>query len=142
MAIVAADAPESSSHTGKGALVAQPADAAPAWFSQYMNLDQMHKQTQMEKLHNMDQNSQLVLNKMEDMQVCPPRMAVNVFPHASRFCIMVCMRHAFNFDTTTYAAFAQRGCVRSASVPKAGSFPVQYTLHRLSLLFWAHACGM
>ena len=70
MAIVAAEAPESSSHTGKGALVAQNADAAaPIWFSSFMNVDQAHKQTQMEKLHNMDQNSQLVLNKMEDMQV-------------------------------------------------------------------------
>ena len=70
MAIVAAEAPESSSHTGKGALVTQNADAAaPNWFSQFMNMDQAHKQTQMEKLHNMDQNSQLVLNKMEDMQV-------------------------------------------------------------------------
>ena len=80
MAIVAAEAPESSSHTGKGALVAQNADAAPAWFSQYMNLDQMHKQTQMEKLHNMDQNSQLVLNKMEDMQVRPPGTVVHCVP--------------------------------------------------------------
>lgn len=80
MAIVAAEAPESSSHTGKGALVAQNADAAaPGWFSQYMNLDQMHKQTQMEKLHNMEQNSQLVLNKMEDMQVGSPGMVVPWF---------------------------------------------------------------
>ena len=80
MAIVAAEAPESSSHTGKGALVAQNADAAaPAWFSQYMNLDQVHKQTQMEKLQNMDQNSQLVLNKMEDMQVGPPGIVVPCF---------------------------------------------------------------
>lgn len=71
MAIVAAEAPESSSHTGKGALVAHnPADAAmPAWFSQFMTMDKMHRQTAMEKLHSVNQNSQLVLNKMEDMVV-------------------------------------------------------------------------
>lgn len=71
MAIVAAEAPESSSHTGKGALVAHNlADTAmPAWFSQFMTMDQMHRQTAMEKLHSVDQKSQLVLNKMEDMEV-------------------------------------------------------------------------
>ena len=71
MAIVAAEAPESSSHTGKGALVAHnPTDAAmPAWFSQFVTMDQMHKQTHMEKLQSVAQNSQLVLNKMDDMHV-------------------------------------------------------------------------
>ena len=113
MAIVAAEAPESSSHTGKGALVAQNADAAaPAWFSQYMNLDHMHKQTQMEKLHNMDQNSQLVLNKMEDMQVRIPNTFLACFciprVSASSLCIMVHMlliivrcHHAFDFTTNS-----------------------------------------
>lgn len=79
MAIVAADAPESSSHTGKGALVAQQAadSAMPAWFSQFMTMDQVHRQTQMEKLHSVDQNSQLVLNKMNDMQVGPHTASVH-----------------------------------------------------------------
>lgn len=73
MAIVAADAPESSSHTGKGAMVAHdPAHSAtPAWFSQFMTVDQMSKQTQMDKLQSMNQNSQLMLKKMEDMQARP-----------------------------------------------------------------------
>ena len=71
MAIVAAEAPESSSHTGKGALVAHnPADsAAPVWFSQFMQLDQVNRQTTMDKLQSMDQKSELVLNKMDDFQV-------------------------------------------------------------------------
>ena len=84
MAIVAAEAAETSSHTGKGALVAQnAADAAmPAWFSQFMTGDQMHKQTQMQKLSNMDQNSQLVLNKMDDMQVQRQNAFVGLLSHS------------------------------------------------------------
>ena len=71
MAIVPAEAPESSSHTGKGALVAHPpADSvAPAWFTGFMQMTQLTTQTMDDKLSSMVSNQQRTLDVVQELTV-------------------------------------------------------------------------
>ena len=70
MAIVAAEAPESSSHTGKGALVAQQQDGAmPAWFAGFMQMQQQSTQSLSDQLTTLGAGQQRTLEVITDMQV-------------------------------------------------------------------------
>ena len=72
MAIVAAEAPESSSRSGKGALVphahAAADTVAPAWFTMFATSNQMGQQASMDKLQVLEQKQDLTNSKMEEMQ--------------------------------------------------------------------------
>lgn len=72
MAIVAAEAPESSSHTGRqGALVVQPQNdaACPAWFSGFMQMNQSANQNVDDKLTIMAGKQDTTLAAVQGMQV-------------------------------------------------------------------------
>ncbi|DBA97542.1 TPA: hypothetical protein ACH3X1_015236 [Trebouxia sp. C0004] len=72
MAIVAAEAPESSSHTGRqGALVVQPQSnsACPSWFSGFMQLHQSANQNLDDKLTTMASKQDTTLAVVQGMQV-------------------------------------------------------------------------
>ncbi|KAA6420106.1 MAG: hypothetical protein FRX49_09955 [Trebouxia sp. A1-2] len=71
MAIVAAEAPESSSHTGRqGALVVQPQNdaACPAWFSGFMQMNQSANQNVDDKLTIMAGKQDTTLAAVQGMQ--------------------------------------------------------------------------
>ncbi len=87
MAIVPAEAPESSSHTGNRALVAQPhSDAPPAWFSGFMQMQQHSTQTLDDKLSQMVNNQQRTLDVVQNMQVNTGAVCIH---HMSTICISV-----------------------------------------------------
>ena len=67
MAIVPAEAPESSSHTGKE--LAQSDAVAPTWFSTFMQMSQVATQTTNDKLSSMDNMQLQMLTAVQDMQV-------------------------------------------------------------------------
>ena len=72
MAIVAAEAPESSSHTGRqGALVVQPQNdsACPAWFSGFAQMNQLATQGLDDKLTTMASKQDTTLAAFQGMQV-------------------------------------------------------------------------
>ncbi len=72
MAIVAAEAPESSSHTGRqGALVVQPQNdsACPAWFSGFMQMNQSANQNVEDKLTIVASKQDTTLAAVQGMQV-------------------------------------------------------------------------
>ena len=72
MAIVAAEAPESSSHTGRqGALVvqAQNDSACPSWFSGFMQMNQRATQNLDDKLTTMASKQDTTLAAVQGMQV-------------------------------------------------------------------------
>ena len=72
MAIVAAEAPESSSHTGRqGALVVQPQNdsVCPGWFTGFMQMHQSATQSLDDKLTTVASKQDTTLAAVQGMQV-------------------------------------------------------------------------
>ena len=90
MAIVAAEAPESSSHTGRqGALVVQPQNdsACPSWFSGFMQLNQRATQNLDDKLTTMASKQDTTLAAVQGMQVS--RTAFSITACASTHVVVI-----------------------------------------------------
>lgn len=86
MAIVAAEAPESSSHTGKGhggALVVQPQNDSvmPGWFSGFMQMNQLATQSLDDKMTSMASNQQRTLDVVQDIQVALRFVVLLIYMH-------------------------------------------------------------